>query len=117
MENGSIVQIGRPDDLVLTPATEYVARFVRDVPKAKLLRAEHILEDLPSSVPSNHGPTVHLKTTMDAFAHTVIAAQSPVIIVNDAGVPVGQVRPEIVARVMAGLPHTIASPRADEAAS
>ena len=35
MRNGEIVQAGRPEDLVGAPADDYVADFVRDVPKSR----------------------------------------------------------------------------------
>ena len=37
MKDGRIVQTGTPEDLVMRPATAYVAEFTRDVPKAKVL--------------------------------------------------------------------------------
>ncbi|MEM7075440.1 MAG: glycine betaine/L-proline ABC transporter ATP-binding protein [Pseudomonadota bacterium] len=108
MENGAIVQIGRPDELVLSPATDYVARFVRDVPKAKVIRAEHILEPVNQDRGSDVATTIKLNSTVDTFAQTVIAAQRPVVVVDENGTCVGQVRPETVIRVLAGLPHTLA---------
>lgn len=107
MENGSIVQIGRPDELVLSPATDYVARFVRDVPKAKVIKAEHILEDIsPDALPQS-AASVSLGSTVAEFAHTLIAAQRPVLVLNEAGDAVGQVQPEAVTRILAGLPHSL----------
>ncbi len=38
MKDGEIVQAGTPEDLVLNPATPYVAEFTRNVPKAKVVR-------------------------------------------------------------------------------
>ena len=31
MKDGEIIQVGRPEDLVTRPATDYVAEFTRDV--------------------------------------------------------------------------------------
>ncbi|MEM6941174.1 MAG: betaine/proline/choline family ABC transporter ATP-binding protein [Pseudomonadota bacterium] len=105
MENGQIVQIGRPDELVLSPATEYVARFVRDVPKAKVIRVRHIMETGSASAGTN--VQVAADNTVDAVAKKVIAAGQPVAVVDDAGAVVGLLRQDTVVKVLAGLPHGI----------
>lgn len=43
MDQGRIVQIGTPEDLILRPANEYVARFTNGVPRAKVVRAATIM--------------------------------------------------------------------------
>ncbi len=39
MKDGEIIQIGTPEELVLSPATEYVREFTRGIPRAKVLSA------------------------------------------------------------------------------
>ena len=39
MKDGAIVQVGTPEELVLNPATDYVAEFTRDVQRAKVVSA------------------------------------------------------------------------------
>jgi glycine betaine/proline transport system ATP-binding protein len=43
MKDGAIDQIGTPEDLVLHPATDYVAEFTRNVPKAKVVKAASLM--------------------------------------------------------------------------
>ena len=43
MEAGRLVQTGTPEDLVLTPATDYVRRFVAKVPLARVMRCRHLV--------------------------------------------------------------------------
>ena len=45
MRDGRIVQAGRPADLVGAPADQYVADFVRDVPRANVLTLRWIMRD------------------------------------------------------------------------
>ena len=47
MREGRIVQIGRPEDLVGAPADDYVADFVRDVPKSHVLTLRWIMRQAP----------------------------------------------------------------------
>jgi glycine betaine/proline transport system ATP-binding protein len=42
MQDGRIVQIGTPEELVLSPADGYVAEFTREAPRAKILSARAI---------------------------------------------------------------------------
>ena len=42
MQDGRIVQIGTPEDLVLSPADGYVAEFTREAPRARILSARAI---------------------------------------------------------------------------
>jgi glycine betaine/proline transport system ATP-binding protein len=51
MKDGEIVQVGTPDDIVLSPVNDYVTEFARDVPKAKVLWAKTIMEE-PEAVVS-----------------------------------------------------------------
>ncbi|MDH3919187.1 MAG: glycine betaine/L-proline ABC transporter ATP-binding protein, partial [Rhodospirillales bacterium] len=37
MQDGAIIQIGTPEALVLDPATDYVAEFTKEIPRAKVL--------------------------------------------------------------------------------
>ena len=44
MRDGAIVQIGRPIDLILNPADDYIREFTQDVPWERILRASDIME-------------------------------------------------------------------------
>ncbi len=44
MRDGQVVQIGTPEDILTSPADEYVARFVADVDMAKVLTAETVMK-------------------------------------------------------------------------
>jgi len=44
MKDGEIVQIGTPEDILTSPATEYVSRFVEDVDITKVLTAESVMK-------------------------------------------------------------------------
>jgi glycine betaine/proline transport system ATP-binding protein len=46
MESGRIVQTGAPEDIVLRPADEYVAEFVRHINPLGVLRASHVMRRL-----------------------------------------------------------------------
>jgi len=49
MQDGQIVQLGTPEDIVSRPADDYVSEFVKDVPRGKVIAAQAIMEK-PSAV-------------------------------------------------------------------
>ena len=54
MRDGAIVQLGTPEELVGSPADDYVANFVRDIPRTHVLTLRWIMRDLkPGEVSSD----------------------------------------------------------------
>ena len=45
MRDGAIVQLGTPEELVGSPADEYVENFVRDIPRSHVLTLRWIMRD------------------------------------------------------------------------
>ena len=45
MRDGAIVQLGTPEELVGSPADEYVANFVRDIPRTHVLTLRWIMRE------------------------------------------------------------------------
>lgn len=43
MKDGRIVQIGTPEEILESPADEYIEDFVKDIDRAKVLQAKHIM--------------------------------------------------------------------------
>lgn len=52
MQDGKVVQAGRPEDIVLRPATDYVARFVRHMNPLTALRADSLMQLIGGALPS-----------------------------------------------------------------
>ena len=48
LKDGKLVQVGRPEEIVLEPADDYVRAFTRDVNRSRVLRAKSIMEPLSS---------------------------------------------------------------------
>ena len=58
MQNGSIIQIGTPEDIIANPASDYVQEFVQDAYPATVLTAGTIMEDNEPEVHLWQGPKV-----------------------------------------------------------
>lgn len=61
MRDGKIVQIGTPEEILVTPANDYVEKFVEDVDKSKVLTAQHIMKRPETLQIEKHGPRVALE--------------------------------------------------------
>nr|WP_054956527.1 glycine betaine/L-proline ABC transporter ATP-binding protein [Paenibacillus dakarensis] len=60
MKDGSIVQIGTPEEILTQPANDYVERFVEDVDLSKVLTAAHVMRR-PETITPDRGPRVALE--------------------------------------------------------
>jgi len=60
MKDGEIVQIGTPEEILMSPSNEYVERFVEDVDLSKVLTAGHIMKKA-DTVLVDRGPRVALR--------------------------------------------------------
>jgi glycine betaine/proline transport system ATP-binding protein len=89
MREGRIVQSGRPEDLVGAPADDYVADFVRDVPKSHVLTLRWIMRE-PRPDDALDGPEFPPNAIIRTAIHAAAASTKPLRIV-DAGRLVGVV--------------------------
>jgi glycine betaine/proline transport system ATP-binding protein len=60
MKDGSIVQIGTPEEILMQPADKYVERFVEDVDLSKVLTAAHVMKKA-ETITIDRGPRVALQ--------------------------------------------------------
>ena len=98
MKDGWIEQIGTPADVVMHPATDYVAEFTQDVPRVKVITAAAILEstgglDLGVSVPQT--------TTLEALMPQLAGHNEGLAVTDDTGAVVGRVTPHGVVAALA----------------
>src|SRR5207342_229391 len=63
MRDGAIVQLGSPEELVGSPADDYVENFVRDVPRSHVLTLRWIMRP-PEPGEQLDGPRVEVTTTV-----------------------------------------------------
>jgi glycine betaine/proline transport system ATP-binding protein len=91
MRNGRVVQTGTPQSLVLAPADAYVAAFVKDAPRAKVLTAATVMSALPAGFATDAGPRVFDSTTLEALLPLLAADPQPLLVVDAAGAVCGVV--------------------------
>jgi glycine betaine/proline transport system ATP-binding protein len=82
LRDGAIVQVGRPEDVVGSPADDYVRDFVREVPRAGVLTLRWVLRD-PADGEALDGPEVPPGTVIQEIVPMVAATDTPVRVVED----------------------------------
>jgi glycine betaine/proline transport system ATP-binding protein len=81
MRDGQVVQSGRPEELVGAPADDYVADFVRDVPKANVLTLRWVMRDAtPDDVLD--GPSFPATTLIRTAVHVAAATDRPIRVLD-----------------------------------
>jgi len=103
MRDGRIVQLGTPEELVGSPADDYVANFVRDIPRTHVLTLRWIMRDpKPGEVAGDQALPV---TTKVKDAVPIVATTSAAIRVVEGDKQVGVVDRVAVLQAMAGTPE------------
>ena len=101
MDQGRIVQIGSPEELILKPKNDYVARFTKGVPRSKVVKASSIMRKTDNSHPEN---SIFVKPD-DRIADVseILAKSNSTITVRDeAGKIHGVIDRETFIQVLAG---------------
>ncbi|MER2174518.1 MAG: glycine betaine/L-proline ABC transporter ATP-binding protein [Carnobacterium sp.] len=76
MKDGSIVQIGSPEEILTNPANDYVEKFVEDVDRSKVLTAENIMQRPETLNIKNHGPRFALEQMRSEGISSILVVDS-----------------------------------------
>ena len=99
MFNGRIEQVGRPEDIVLNPATDYVSRFTGDVPREKVLRVGSVM-DPPGGDEEVADRAVNVTDRIENVVEYVLGQRLPVPVVDAGDTVVGVMHQARVLRVL-----------------
>ena len=78
LRDGEIIQQGNPQDIVLSPADSYIADFVRDINRGRVIEIGQIMRD---EVEGGQGPNVAATTVLEDVARLLSDADAEVAIV------------------------------------
>ncbi|AQT67858.1 Glycine betaine transport ATP-binding protein OpuAA [Anaerohalosphaera lusitana] len=71
MKDGKVVQIGSAEEILTNPASRYVERFVEDLEKSKVLRAETIMRPIHEVAHTGDGPRTVLHKMREVGVSTL----------------------------------------------
>ena len=84
MKDGAFVQMGTPEEVVAKPADDYVADFIRDVPRAHVLTARTIMVPASSGDGREYGGDVRPDTVVQELLPLVVNTDLPLRVVEDS---------------------------------
>ncbi|MFG2603721.1 glycine betaine/L-proline ABC transporter ATP-binding protein [Streptomyces sp. NPDC048514] len=120
MRDGQVVQLGTPEQIVGSPADDYVREFVRDVPREQVLTVRTAMRPA-SAEETAGGPAVRPEATVAEAIEAVARAGAPARVM-DAGRCLGVVDSDALLGVVAGTTPAggptapaVAGPAADAA--
>ena len=99
MRDGAIVQLGTPEELVGSPADDYVENFTRDIPRSHVLTLRWIMRE-PGPDDATDGRKLDVTTTMRKALPALAESDKPVCCVEDGRV-IGIVDRDAVLRAIA----------------
>ena len=101
MKDGVIEQLDTPANIVLHPATEYVRKFTREVPREKVLKIEAVMD--PIDAQTEFGTLqVSKDAIIETVAEAVLTEQAHVAVIDDGGKIVGSVHASKVIQMLFG---------------
>ncbi|SDC72728.1 quaternary amine ABC transporter ATP-binding protein [Streptomyces prasinopilosus] len=101
MRDGRLVQLGTPEEIVGSPADDYVRDFVRDVPREQVLTVRTVMRPASSVDEAGSGPAVRPDATVSEAIEAVARAGVPARVL-DRGRCVGIVDSAALLSVVAG---------------
>jgi glycine betaine/proline transport system ATP-binding protein len=100
MQDGRVIQVGTPEALVTRPATDYVAEFTKEVPRAKVLSARSVMT--PAAGADGFAGQIAADAKIQAIARRVIDAGRPFGVTDRNGQVIGRIDPAAVLAVLVG---------------
>ncbi|MFD7294449.1 glycine betaine/L-proline ABC transporter ATP-binding protein [Streptomyces sp. NPDC059897] len=117
MRDGRIVQIGSAEDILVTPANDYVASFTQDVDRSRVLSASAIMADAEDGYDMADAPAkVHKDAPIIDLFTPCSRSEIPVAVVDDEGKLQGVVPRERLLAVLGEPMKTVENGTNGEAA-
>ncbi len=86
MRDGAVVQIGTPEEIVINPADEYVADFVKGISRLKVVQAKTIMKSIEEHEkkfgPLENNGLVNENDVLSKLIETSISKDKPIIVTN-----------------------------------
>ena len=101
MKDGVIEQIDTPANIVLHPATEYVARFTNEVPREKVLTCKNVMDEIGSDSDFSELKVPH-NAVIETVAEAVLNDPKAVAVVDDNNETIGVLHRKSIIHILFG---------------
>ena len=101
MKDGAIVQLGSPQSIVLNPADAYVAEFVKQAPRTKILKVAQLMQaQPPANADTEAGGSIAADANLEAALARSVGYGKVMTVTDAAGDTVGYLDPTRIAAVL-----------------
>jgi glycine betaine/proline transport system ATP-binding protein len=101
MKDGVIEQCDTPANIVLNPATEYVAKFTNEVPREKVLTCGNVMDEIGSDVELSDLKVSH-NAVIETVAEAVLNDPKPVAVIDDKNHTIGVLHRKSIIHILFG---------------
>ena len=102
LNGGRLVQVGKPEEIIMNPADDYVAAFVKDVNRAKVMRAKTIMLSAEQNPLNGKKSAETLKVNENSFVEEflpiVLERHSLVEVIDKQGNTMGFITEKEIAK-------------------
>ncbi|MFP8967482.1 quaternary amine ABC transporter ATP-binding protein [Pokkaliibacter sp. CJK22405] len=110
LRDGEVIQQGTRQDIVLRPADDYIATFVKEVNRARVVTVESIMEPIVAGMDADL-PTVEEGTLLEEAARKISLAQSHALrVVSHKGETLGAIYLATLMSAMVGAEDEASAP-------
>jgi glycine betaine/proline transport system ATP-binding protein len=102
LRDGEVIQQGTPADIVLNPANEYIAAFVKEVNRGRVLKLEALMQPLSNPATESSIRIPGSYSVEDGLHVMTENNVTNATITNDEGVPLGRVSLDLLVRCLVG---------------
>lgn len=103
MKDGRVEQCDTPDQIVLHPATEYVAKFTAEIDRARVVHIGSLVA--PLTAPATGEPVAAHRTIRDLARQLISDPRVEIPVINDKGAVIGSVLRQTALDVLLGDAH------------
>ena len=100
MKDGETSQIGTPEEIVATPADDYVREFTEDVPRYKVLSVGKVMKEASTVSLTSGAPIVKENDKLDSLIDIASESETALAVANDEGELVGEINQTMILKAM-----------------
>ena len=98
MKDGEIIQVGTPEELIMAPVDDHVTEFTRNIPRAKVLTAQSVMNSPSETLASEYRVSAEQK--IHDIAEEVMRSDMPIGVEDRNGNVIGEISRATVTKIL-----------------
>ena len=107
MKDGMVVQVGTPEDIVLNPATDYVAEFVKEAPRTRIIKVSQLMDTTSETTTTQlNGQALRADMTLEDALSWSAERGGELPVRDESGNIIGVITPERLSQALDSSKNT-----------